>query len=89
MGLKTGWKKVGGRRDHLVLLCENQEGYRNLIQLASTAFRTGRRSQKRLTWMYRCAYSGASELRVGSGEGRGELPKARNRLRRCHRRPRG
>ena len=29
------------RYNHLVLLCENQEGYRNLIQLASTAFLEG------------------------------------------------
>ncbi|MBM3776255.1 MAG: DNA polymerase III subunit alpha, partial [Acidobacteria bacterium] len=29
------------RYNHLVLLCENQEGYRNLIQLVSTAFLDG------------------------------------------------
>src|ERR1700727_3026734 len=29
------------RSNHLVLLCENQEGYRNLIQLVSTGFLDG------------------------------------------------
>src|SRR5260370_28120207 len=29
------------RYNHLVLLCENQDGYRNLIQLASTAYLDG------------------------------------------------
>src|SRR6201995_5203878 len=29
------------RYNHLVLLCENQDGYRNLIKLASTAFLEG------------------------------------------------
>src|ERR1700687_1023372 len=29
------------RYNHLVLLCENQEGYRNLIDLGSTAYREG------------------------------------------------
>ena len=29
------------RYNHLVLLCENQEGYRNLIQLVSTGFLDG------------------------------------------------
>ena len=29
------------RYNHLVLLCENQEGYRNLIDLVSTAYLEG------------------------------------------------
>jgi len=30
-----------GAYNHLVLLCENQEGYRNLIKLVSTAYLDG------------------------------------------------
>ena len=38
-GLKT--RSDTDRYNHLVLLCENQEGYRNLINLVSTAFLEG------------------------------------------------
>jgi DNA polymerase-3 subunit alpha len=34
-------KNDSNRYNHLVLLCENQEGYRNLIQLVSTGFLDG------------------------------------------------
>ncbi len=34
-------RSEGDRYNHLVLLCENQEGYRNLIQLVSTGFLEG------------------------------------------------
>jgi DNA polymerase III subunit alpha len=34
-------KSDSNRYNHLVLLCENQEGYRNLIQLVSTGFLDG------------------------------------------------
>src|SRR5262245_43811507 len=34
-------KNETNRYNHLVLLCENQEGYRNLIQLVSTGFLDG------------------------------------------------
>ncbi len=34
-------KSEGNRYNHLVLLCENQEGYRNLIQLVSTGYLDG------------------------------------------------
>ena len=34
-------KTEGNRYNHLVLLCENQEGYRNLIKLVSTGFLEG------------------------------------------------
>src|SRR5215471_13072479 len=34
-------KSETNRYNHLVLLCENQEGYRNLIQLVSTGFLDG------------------------------------------------
>src|ERR1700681_2392472 len=34
-------KNDSNRYNHLVLLCENQEGYRNLIQLVSTGFLEG------------------------------------------------
>ncbi len=34
-------KNENNRYNHLVLLCENQEGYRNLIQLVSTGFLEG------------------------------------------------
>lgn len=37
----AGIKNEGNRYNHLVLLCENQEGYRNLIQLVSTGFLDG------------------------------------------------
>ena len=38
-GLKT--RSDTDRYNHLVLLCENQEGYRNLVDLVSTAFLEG------------------------------------------------
>src|SRR5579884_50970 len=38
-GLKT--RSDSDRYNHLVLLCQNQEGYRNLINLASTAYLEG------------------------------------------------
>ncbi|HTR38223.1 MAG TPA: DNA polymerase III subunit alpha [Bryobacteraceae bacterium] len=38
-GLAT--RSENDRYNHLVLLCENQEGYRNLLQLVSTAFLEG------------------------------------------------
>ena len=38
-GLKT--RSDTDRYNHLVLLCENQEGYRNLLKLVSTAFLEG------------------------------------------------
>ena len=38
-GLKT--RSESDRYNHLVLLCENQEGYRNLINLVSTAYLEG------------------------------------------------
>jgi len=38
-GHKT--RSEGDRYNHLVLLCENQEGYRNLIRLVSTAYLDG------------------------------------------------
>jgi DNA polymerase-3 subunit alpha len=38
-GLKT--RSDSDRYNHLVLLCENQEGYRNLITMVSTAFLDG------------------------------------------------
>ena len=34
-------KPTSNRYNHLVLLCENQEGYRNLIQLVSTGYLEG------------------------------------------------
>ena len=34
-------KNDSNRYNHLVLLCENQEGYRNLIQLVSTGYLEG------------------------------------------------
>lgn len=34
-------KSAGNRYNHLVLLCENQEGYRNLIELVSTGYIDG------------------------------------------------
>ena len=34
-------KSDSNRYNHLVLLCENQEGYRNLIKLVSTGFLDG------------------------------------------------
>src|SRR4051812_32427815 len=34
-------KNESNRYNHLVLLCENQEGYRNLIDLVSTGFLDG------------------------------------------------
>jgi DNA polymerase III subunit alpha len=34
-------KNAANRYNHLVLLCENQEGYRNLIELVSTAYIDG------------------------------------------------
>src|SRR5258706_4638058 len=34
-------KNYTNRYNHLVLLCENQEGYRNLIQLVSTGYLDG------------------------------------------------
>ncbi len=34
-------KNAGNRYNHLVLLCENQEGYRNLIELVSTGYIDG------------------------------------------------
>ncbi len=34
-------KSEGNRYNHLVLLCENQEGYQNLIQLVSTGYLDG------------------------------------------------
>ena len=34
-------KSDTNRYNHLVLLCENQEGYRNLIQLVSTGYLDG------------------------------------------------
>ena len=39
MGHKT--RTDGDRYNHLVLLCENQEGYRNLVKLVSTAYLEG------------------------------------------------
>ena len=36
-----GYKNRTDKYNHLVLLCENQEGYRNLIQLVSTAYLEG------------------------------------------------
>src|ERR1700730_16194075 len=36
-----GVKSESNRYNHLVLLCENQEGYRNLIQLVSTGYLDG------------------------------------------------
>jgi DNA polymerase-3 subunit alpha len=36
-----GVKNATNRYNHFVLLCENQEGYRNLIELASTAYIDG------------------------------------------------
>ena len=36
-----GVKNESNRYNHLVLLCENQEGYRNLIQLVSTGYLDG------------------------------------------------
>src|SRR5579862_3443148 len=38
-GLKT--RSDSDRYNHLILLCENQEGYRNLIKMVSTAFLEG------------------------------------------------
>src|SRR5580658_3911191 len=38
-GLKT--RSDSDRYNHLVLLCENQEGYKNLIKMVSTAFLEG------------------------------------------------
>src|ERR1700693_2900278 len=36
-----GVRSESNRYNHLVLLCENQEGYRNLIQLVSTGYLEG------------------------------------------------
>jgi DNA polymerase-3 subunit alpha len=45
-GLKT--RSSTDRYNHLVLLCENQEGYRNLINLVSTGFLEGFYSKPRI-----------------------------------------
>ncbi len=45
-GLKT--RSTTDRYNHLVLLCENQEGYRNLINLVSTGFLEGFYSKPRI-----------------------------------------
>src|SRR5687768_15824912 len=37
----VGVKTDSNRYNHLVLLCENQEGYRNLIKLVSTGYLDG------------------------------------------------
>ena len=38
-GMKT--RSDTDRYNHLVLLCENQEGYKNLIKMVSTAYLEG------------------------------------------------
>ena len=46
----TGGETEGGRLYYLTLLAETDEGYRNLIQLASLAFLEGYYYKPRLDW---------------------------------------
>jgi len=50
----NGGSDEGGRKQyyHLTLLAENNEGYRNLIQLSSLAFLEGYHYNLALTWNY-------------------------------------
>ena len=63
--LLTKQHELDGEAYHLVLLCQNQKGYENLIYLVSQGFLQGFYNKPRVDWDLLKEYQRRADLSVG------------------------